>query len=66
MQKAEIAKWKFYGDAHKRFEVKIHVMESGESGQSDYLRIDSNPFSLNLFEKVPSIVGQTHESYRKL
>jgi uncharacterized protein YhaN len=65
-QKEEIAKWKSYADAHEGFEVNVYQLEGKINEQSDYTRIDGQPFSLNLFEKVPGIAGQTHESYSKL
>ncbi|MBD1365143.1 AAA family ATPase [Mucilaginibacter sp. ZT4R22] len=65
-QKEEIAKWKSYADEHVGFEIKIYVLESDASEKSDYLGANDEPFSLNLFEKIPAIAGQTHDSYRKL
>ncbi|WP_183576577.1 hypothetical protein HDF18_21675 [Mucilaginibacter sp. X5P1] len=65
-QKEEIAKWKSYADEHAGFEIRIYVLESNASEKSDYLGADEEPFSLNLFEKIPGVAGQTHDSYRKL
>lgn len=65
-QKEEIAKWKSYADEHAGFEIKIYVLESDASEKSDYLGANDEPLSLNLFEEIPPITGQTHDSYRKL